>query len=420
MEVVIVFAILSIIVFLGYFSELMFKKTKIPDVLLLIIVGIIIGTVLDWIDADQFGFGSELFATFALIFLLFQGSLSLDFRVLIRSLNQTLKLTIFNFFLTVIGVGVVAYFLGYDIYLSLLIGMILGGTSSAVVIPLVNSVEIKEKYGTILTLESAISDVLCIIGSITVLEIITTGQVVASNIFKSILSSFSLALIVGLVVGLIWISLLYNYEALIHSYLLTVAVVMGLYAFVESPFVESSGAIAALAFGLVMGNSKSIHEYFKKDRKVESQNLVKNILLPSTRSFYSEISFFIKTFFFVYLGIIIDFSNLTVLLYGLLISIVIFLVRPFSVKMAFKNEDLNSSERSYLEILIPKGLAAAVLAGIAVQSGVITTDLGIFANTILSTVFFTILITSILIFFTEKGKFNGILPFLNREKKVKN
>lgn len=412
MEIIYVFAVLSVIIFLGFFSELFFRKTKIPDVLILIIIGIIIGSVLKWSSADDFGFSSELFTTFALIFILFQGALNLDFRTIIRTLPQTLALTSLSFILTVSVTTIVAIILGYDLMISLLVGTILAGTSSAVVIPLVNNVEIREKYSSILTIESAVSDVLCIVGTITILEIIKTGQIVASHIFKTVLSSFSLALVVGVIVGIIWVTLMYHYESLTHTYLLSIAVVMALYAFVESSFVSASGAIAALAFGIVMGNSRGIHEYFRKGRVRASNDEVKNILLPSTKSFYTEISFFIKTFFFVYLGILIDFTNLDVLLYGILISILIFFVRPIAVKLTFSKDELENKERTYLETIIPKGLAAAVLAGIAIQSGVIDDSLGVFSNIILSTVFFSILMTSVIIFLTEKNMFKSFQPWL--------
>ena len=94
MEIISVLTIISGIIILGFLSEFIFKKTNIPDVLFLIIVGIIIGSGLKWIKAEEFGFGAELFTTFALIFILFQGAINLDFRTIMKNLLKTLKLTI--------------------------------------------------------------------------------------------------------------------------------------------------------------------------------------------------------------------------------------------------------------------------------------------------------------------------------------
>lgn len=445
MDILAIFAVIAAIVFIGFFAEIIFKKYNIPDVLLLIFVGIIIGSYLKWANQSTFGNSTELFTTFALIFLLFQGALSIDFKTLLKSLSSTVKLTILSFLFTVVIVFLIAnVFLGYDFMISILMGMILAGTSSAVVIPLVSNVEIKEKHGLVLTLESAISDVLCIIGTVTVLEVINTGKVVASGIFHNVLASFSLALIVGTIIGIGWVFLLHKLVSFSKSYMLTIAVVVGLYAFVESPFVQGSGAIAALAFGLVVGNSKMIlsirngngnsngdkseeEKDKKKKTKAKSKKAkaseernktyIRAVLSTDAKNFYSEISFFIKTFFFVYLGILIDFSNPQVFLYGALLTLGIFLIRPFAVKLAFRKENLIDVERAFLEILIPKGLAAAVLAGVAVQTGVLGDSAGTFVNLILSVVLLSITLTSILVFVTQKGIFKGFIPYFYSKNK---
>lgn len=421
MDVISVFGVISGIIFLGFLSEQIFKKTNIPDVLLLIGVGIGIGTILEWTSAEAFGSGAVLFTTFALIFILFQGALSIDFHTLIKSLSSSLSLTVLNFILTVIVITLISFFLGYSLLVSLLIGMILGGTSSAVVIPLVNSIQIKDRYGLILTLESAISDVLCIVGTITILEIMNTGEVVASSIFNSVLTSFSLALVVGLIVGLVWVFIMARSELITKSYLLTIAVVVGLYAFIESPFVGGSGAIGALTFGLVLGNSrfllsKTHHHTKQKDIEEHENKVIKNVLSPSAKNFYSEISFFVKTFFFVYLGILIDFSNPQIFIYGGILTVGIYLIRPLAVKLVFRKENLEDQDRTFLEILIPKGLAAAVLAGVAVQSGLLGDQASSLINMVLSVVLLSILLTSILLFLTQKNWFKGFLFFLNKKQ----
>lgn len=432
-DVISTFAVISGIVFLGFLAEIIFKKTNIPDVLILICVGIFIGTFLEWTDAQSLGESVALFTSFALVFILFQGALSIDFKSLMKSLGPALSLTVLNFVFTVIAVTLVAKFLlNYDTMLSLLVGMILAGTSSAVVIPLVSSIDnVKEKYKLALTLESALSDVLCIIGTLTILEIMKTGEIVASSVFNSILTSFSLALVVGIIWGIVWVFTLNRFQNLTSSYMLTIASVVGLYAFVESSFVGASGAIAALSFGLILGNAKLLLQNTIKEDKEEKEEIkptkktkdlkkednstrkrINTILTPSAKNFYSEISFFVKTFFFVYLGILIDFSNLDLFWYGALITAAIYIVRPFSVKIIFGKEKPHSLDRTLLEILIPKGLAAAVLAGVAVQSGVLGELASSFTTMILSVVLISIVVTSILMLLAQNKLFKGFFPSL--------
>lgn len=416
MDIVLIFAIVSLIIFIGFFAEIIFKKTNVPDILILLAIGIILGTVMKLVSVEHFGEGINIFTTFALIFILFQGALNIEFKVLIKSLSNSFSLTFFSFIATMAIVTIICVLMGMDYKIAMLLGSILGGTSSAVVIPIVNNLDLKEKYASILMLESAISDVLCIVGALTIIEIIHTGEVVASGIVNSVLSSFSLAIFVGIILGFIWSIFLAKHENLTKAYVVTIAFIMGLYAFVESPFVGASGAIAVLAFGLVLGNAKSLHNFAGFDRKTR-ELFDRNLVSPSGKNFYSEISFFLKTFFFVYLGILIDFSYISSFVYALILVIGIYLVRPFVVKYVFRKDVLIPKERTFLEILIPKGLAAAVLAGVAVQSGVLGAESQILVNIVLSVILISIVLTSVLIFLAEKNLFRGFIPFKDRNRR---
>jgi NhaP-type Na+/H+ or K+/H+ antiporter len=92
-EVISVFAIIAALVILGFLAEILFRKTRIPDVLLLIGAGILIATGFGWASIESFGFGAQLFTTFALVFILFQGALNIDFRALFHSFGGTVSYT---------------------------------------------------------------------------------------------------------------------------------------------------------------------------------------------------------------------------------------------------------------------------------------------------------------------------------------
>jgi NhaP-type Na+/H+ or K+/H+ antiporter len=435
MDVLSYLAVIAGIIFVGFISEIIFKKFSFPDVLLLSFVGIALGSFFNIVDADTFGFGAEIFSTFALIFILFQGASNINFKTLLKNLPSTLELTILSFILTTSVITGIFYYFFEDFLLSLLVGTILSGTSSAVVIPIVTNVNIKNKYGLVLTLESAISDVLCILGTLTVLEIIETGSAVASTIFRDILSSFSLALLVGTTFGIGWILLFRKYDYLNYFYMLTIAFLLGVYVFVEGPFISASGPIAVFAFGLVLGNSKSIFSIIDGDsdedeskKKAKSkikhikasdeveEHVLKNALTSDAKNFYYEVSFFVKTFFFVYIGLLIDFSNLEIVKLGALLVAGMFLVRPICVYFVFKNKTMEVKEKTFLEILIPKGLAAAVLSGIVVQSGVLSDKSNDFVNMILIVVLLSIIVSSILVFLTDKGFFKGFYRIFSKEE----
>jgi NhaP-type Na+/H+ or K+/H+ antiporter len=416
MSVLNTFAVIAAIIILGYITELIFKKTGIPDVLFLIGTGILLNTGFGWVSPNDFDVGAQLFATFALVFLLFQGSLNIDFKSLFRSFSSVAKLTFISFLLTVVtATGIMMLvFPSWGFPLALLAGMILGGTSSAVIIPMIAPMDnLQKRHKLILTLESAISDVLCIVGALTVITVIVTGQVSAAGVFKNVLSSFALALFVGAIFGLIWVSLVKKSLELKKAYMVTIAVVIGLYALVESPFVGASGAIAALAFGLILGNSRSVIKEIDNPSEDES---IASVVSPSAKTFYAEISFFVKVFFFVYLGILMDFSSVMTYVWAAIIVAVIYLVRPLAVRQSFRSERLDDGSRTMLEIMVPKGLAAAVLAQLAVASNVPGAEK--IVPIILAVVLISIVVTSVTALLSRNGKFRGFLGFMFKSDEV--
>ena len=88
---------------------------------------------------------------------------------------------------------------GMSLYGSLLLGSVLGATSPAVVIPLVKQLKMRPQARTILTMESAISEVLCIVAVIAFLEAYRPGDLNVGNMVGKIISSFVIAGFFGVV-----------------------------------------------------------------------------------------------------------------------------------------------------------------------------------------------------------------------------
>ena len=409
MDVIIsIFLIFAGIIFLGYFAELLFKKSRIPDVLFLILAGVLLSSVFGIVGPDDFGLEATIFVNFALLYLLFQGSLNLDFRTLFASLRGAGALTVISFIFTVtIVTGLAMLIFGFSFIMALLLGFMLGGTSSAVVIPLVSQLPILKKYKSVLTIESAISDVLSIVGALTVITIITTGQVSGASVVKGVVGSFSVALVLGVVAGLLWMVLLAKHRPLASAEMVTVAMLVLVYAAVESPFIGASGAIAVLAFGLVLGNSKRLLAalFPKNDKDKQDPLALRNIISSTAKNFYGEISFFVKVFFFVYLGIIMEFSQPIIFVWALVITAGIYVARPLAVRLAFLRANLDDTNRTAMEVLIPKGLAAAVLVQLAVSEGIAGADLMV--TPVFGVILMSILLTGVLIFLNGQGKFRG-------------
>lgn len=378
--------LMSGIFLLGFFGNIFFKKTKISDIFILIIVGLLLGPVFHLIPlniVELLRSFAPIFAAVALIILLFDGGLWLNFNGVINEIKNSFLFTILVFLLTAGVSGVVLHFLfGFEWLYGFLAGSIIGGTSSAIVIPLVNRSSATSKTKIILTLESAMTDVFCIVATMTIAGLIATQTISTTHVIQGIFSAFAIATVIGLVGGIFWIKILRDYtEAKQFDYLLTLAFLFLLY--VATEYLEGNGSFCALVFGLVLGNSSTILKAFK----------MKEYTIDKTMAhFQTEISLLIKTFFFVYMGIIIDLSiiSLDTILIAIVLMVILLLVRILMSKIIF-SKTLEKDDQKIISALHARGLAAAVLAT-SLLSLSLNSDL---TNKIVAIVFLIILITNL-------------------------
>lgn len=408
MDINSLFAVTGIIIFIGFLGEYIFQKTNIPDVIWLMILGAIIGHFFDF-QKSAFLAVAPIFTTFALIFILFEGAINIDIKKLVKGVIGGSSLSFFSFLLSIIITPVVMILGGWNIWEGLLLGAIIGGASSAVIIPITKNLNVKPNTALILTFESAISDVLCIVGAITILDIIALNAFDITLVIKSIVYSFTIAIFIGVIGGLAWVKIQKLMEKFSKSYMTTIAAMLLLYSFVE--FLGSNGAIACLAFGIIIGNSKKIFSFLENSHEYT--------MTPSAKFFFAEISFFVKIFFFVYLGLLISVTNIGLIVIGFLLTILLYLTRPLGVAIANKKNKLDDKDRVFMEILTPKGLAAAVLAQLPLQyvaKGANIPHAEQFSTIVLSVIMFSILISTIGVFLTEKGSFKGFGDLLDLRK----
>ncbi|MBN1502940.1 cation:proton antiporter [Candidatus Woesearchaeota archaeon] len=399
MAVFVLFFIAAVIIFIGFLGEIIFDKTNIPDVIWLMLVGIIIGLFFgDFTKGDALTQIAPVFTTFALVFILFEGAINLNITYVAKGLLKGLNLTLVNFIFSASAIAVIMMMFGWELLPGLLLGAALGGASSAVVVPIVKKLKIKKESATVLTIESALSDVLCIVSAITIINIIKLNTFNLSSVLASILGAFSIALLIGAVGGFIWVTIQNFLQKFSKSYMTTIAFLLVIYSFTE--FVGANGAIACLAFGLMLGNA---HKLKRKSDEV--------FALPhEAKFFYAELTFFIKSFFYVYLGMLMDFSNLYLVLIGLLITLVLFLLRPLSIFLTVGSK-AGEKDRIFMEIMIPKGLAAAVLAQLALQEQIQHAEY--FSTIVVSVILLSIILATVLVFFTERGSFKGVQKTLH-------
>ncbi len=407
MDVALTVLFLGILIFLGNIFNRVFALTKIPDLLFLIGIGLLIGPVFGLVSPESFGIVGPIFTTVTLAIILFEGGLHLRVDAIKLSFRGTVALTISSFIATMLLATFVLYFSGFLMFLpALMVGAIIGGTSSAVVIPMIDFLHLRKDGGAILALESAVTDVLCIVVFLTVLDVYLLGTVDLRITAGKLIAALLMAVILGVVGGVFW-STIYHKLGMIKSVFLTPGFLFIIYGIVD--MLGYSGAIAALAFGVTLGNLDS----FKISRFFPSvQDIPQVELNPTEKIFLAQLVQLLKTFFFIYIGLSIQFSSADSFVIGGAIVLALLIIRTilvyFSVPRAVPVWDA-----SVMAIMIPKGLAAAVLAAIPFQKEVIGGEF--IETTTYAIILFSMVICSVLVILLERTSVRNLYALIYRQ-----
>jgi cell volume regulation protein A len=358
-----VIGFIGILVAIGFLADYLFRKISFPDILILLALGYLIGPVFGVIDPAQIAPASQIIASLALVVILFNGGLDLHFSAVLSSIPRALVLVIVGIAASTVGVAFLAHqLLGWDLMHCLLLGAILSGTSPSIVMPLVKRAKAPGKVSSVLSLESALDGALVIIVALVILQVITGGSTgdEASIVGQTIAIKFAIGLGIGAAAGVAWLWILTLIEGEIFDDILTLAIVFILYFVVEG--IGGSGVIFALTFGIILGNGVEIAHFLRLKRTVEIHDMMKK--------FHSQMSFLIKTFFFVYLGLMLTFDDTSVIVVGVVISFALLFVRYIVVLLSSIGSGTMFKSSGFLATMLPRGLSAAVVAEIVVVSGI--------------------------------------------------
>jgi len=387
--------VVGFLIFVAHAFTGLFSRTRIPDVLLLTIIGIVLGPVLHLVTPQNFGAVGPVFATVTLVIILFEAGLSLDLDILRGAIRSTMVLTLTNFLLTIIAVAIAAHYLiGLTPRLTLTLGAIIGSTSPAVIVPLTKKLPMEQSSKTILFLESALSDVLSIVVAISFIDSYRLGKLRLGQMFGQIIATLVIAVIAGAAGAFGWSALLRRIRGLENSMFTTPAFVFVLFGTVE--ILGFSGYVAAAVFGAVLGNIEVFHGVAWMRRYLPTEPIKLN---DPERVFLGEVVFLLKTFFFVYVGVSIKFTDVFLVYAGLVLTALIFFIR---VPAAWIGLDRTTPVRdaSLIGVMSPKGLAAVVLASIPLQQQLPGGEA--LQSLTYCVVFMSIVFTSVLTFLIER------------------
>lgn len=388
----------GIIIILGLLAQYNFKKTKIPDVLVLIAVGAIF---------SHFGLAEGLKTSseeitfliiFSLIYVVFYGALPIKIRALFSTMNYAFISSLLNFIIITSTIGIIShYLLGFRWIIAFSLGALFCVLDGSIINSILETIKLSPKAEAEIQTESAIIDILVIVG---ILSIINFSTMTFNEITQSLASYLFLSFGIGIIMAMIWAFILKHVGEYSSAPIATMAVLVTLYAFAE--YVNANGVITVFFFSIMLGNVTLWSKLLYKEQK---ENVA--LLGIETKHFFKDISFLIRTFLFVYLGMLVDFTQWAYLLLGLIFFLIAYLARSLVRRMT-KDGCLEKKETYFLDAMCAKGLTPTVMLAV-IQAN------AIFTNIVVGGIFSSILITSILIFLIDNNKFTSVNDIISKK-----
>ena len=375
--------LLILVILSGIISAKVSQKIKLPDVVLFILSGVILGPhVLNLINIDKYPLGNQLILTIGAAYILYDGGREIELKVfnkvkvsvlILATLGVVISTTITGFFASKI--------FHLNIMYALLIGAVIASTDPSVLVPLFKNMNISSKLKQTIISESAFNDAAGAIITFSLIGALSGQAVSVSASLLQLLKSAGGGILVGAIIGYICTKLIsegrWGYLQEFSSESSLVAV---LSSYIISEHFGFSGFMSVFILGMICGNKKMLN------CTVPEQYYITN------SRFKEVLTIILRMMIFVLLGTHIQFTVLGQYWKGslLVVLILIFVSRPISVILSVmfdRKAKWTFREILYLMWIRETGVIPAALAGMLVSIKIPHSDI------ISSVTFSTIIIT---------------------------
>ena len=347
MQMAHIFGLPALLLIVAFAANRLSKLTRVPDIIVLLLVGISVGPVLHWVQPNIFQGPIRILGTFALILILFEGGLELRLRQALRYLPAGLLLVALSFGLSLALIAIAGRTLLHLGWTDcLLLGAVLGCTSGTIVIPALQQINTPEPVKITLTLESALGEVVAVLMVGSMLHMQGTGSLIG-DLAADFSHHIIVSLAIGFAAGAAWSKLWPRIAGEPNTNILNLGVVMGVYALGD--FLKGSGLLAVLVFGVTLANLPRTPHMTRQGARM--------------LAFHAEFSFLVRSFFFVLLGVVAEFVSrqYIVPILGILAAVVA--ARFLAVEGSrWVVRDAGRRDTELLFWMLPRGLVTAVLA----------------------------------------------------------
>jgi len=398
----------GLILAVGTVAGLFAQKTKIPDVAVFLVAGMMIGPqALGLIDIKADSALYQILLLFGASYILFDGGASIRFRVTKQVWITIALLATVGVLITAAITTVATHFiLDAPWVVAALLGAALAATDPATLVPIFRQINIRDRVAQTVMSESAFNDTTAAIITFGVLTVaMGTGEFSLSSSLADLLLQATIGIVAGAALGYL-AALLIAHERwgffMEYAPVVTIMAVIGAYFAADG--LGASGFMAVFVFGIMLGNKDSLG--FKMGR-AEAQKLDQ----------YVEITAFImRLFIFILLGSQVDFGLMNRYLLGGTIVVMIFMLvaRPitvFACTLPDRRAHWSLNEMLFMCWTRETGVIPAALAGIL---------LGIKAPgaSLIASVTFIAILMTILIQAPTTRWLSGKLALLEENKKA--
>lgn len=356
------FALLGGSLLAGYIGGWLFRRHRISDIAFLLGAGVLAGPVLGLVDPAPFAPAFAALAPLALAIVLFEGGLELSWNDLKRHAGRAFATSIAVWGLSVAFLGAAAALvLGLAPHLALLFALAVSATGILAVIPLLAEMRAPAGARVTLTVETSLGDLLSAVTVVALAGMLVLGATPADGA-RLLAAHFLIGGSVGLIGGLLTARALHHLEDARQGYAVLLAIVLLAYALAES--IGGSGLLAALTLGLVAGNA----------RDLMARGGFARLAAPASamRLHQNHIIFLLRSVYFVFLGI--SFAPEAMTLQNALIALALTAAVVAARIVAIAIAPAPRGERLLMVAMMPRGLAAAILAGVPHAMGVPGTE----------------------------------------------
>ena len=354
-------ALLGGLLVLAFVAEGAFNRLRIPPVLVLMACGFLLGPVFKLLPVAAFLEVAPHFGALAFLLILFEGGLDLHLPEVIHRFSSGARLASFGFVMSAFFAAGVGLAFGWPLASAVLFGLVVAPISGAVVLPLAPRLGLPQGLATVVVLEGALADVFGVLGVSVALQFFTGGGLAGLLALGSLAAAvFSVLLALG--VGLVWPHALRALRERSYLDVLTFGVALALWGVVET--LGASGALAVLAFGLTLANEREILGLLKLSE--EGVLELEADVTSSLHRFIGQLTFLVRTFFFVFLGVVVQLHKANWAWFAAaLVTMALFVLGRGGILGRFARTGALPMEKADFRtvwMLQPRGLVNAVLA----------------------------------------------------------